>query len=326
LADIVFIADADDTGVCRVVADLHERQQDVAWIALAERDEGYRFELFPSSFSFKTGAATLDVATLADTTVVFYRRWRQRQIPFISSSHSDDSFRQFAEREWDAACTALFLRIEIQFPHLQWTERPSAATFVKSRITLLEHANLVGIHTPAWVASTRSDAPVNLGAPLVAKPINLVEQVSENLSFGTADISPSAAESVMGSSCRTPAYFQRRIHRAKELRIYFVFGTVVCLELATASDATDIRNIPPSEITIRSSECPVGIKEKIERYCTEIRLGFSVFDFVVDSDEMYWLVDITTNGSWDHLESPEKPWLSEAISEAIVNRDKESTH
>lgn len=323
MSKFVVIADRDDTGTCRVIDALRSCGCDVLWLALTDKDEHYRLHLSPSSGRFDVHGSTMEITDFADTSLVFYRRWRQREVPAVCSSFEDEHFRAFAEREWDAAFVALLLRIEWRFPHLQWSERPSAAVLSKSRLALLELAAFFGMHTPPWVVSTVAESPLNLGAPLVAKPINLAEGVSDSLSFGTADISPSMAALTIQESGVTPTYFQRRIQRDSELRVYFVFGSPIVLELTTISNVTDIRHIPLSDLSVSVLDCPNDIRKQTTHFCAATGLGFCVFDFVVDHAGLHWLVDVTSNGSWDHFETSANPWLSRLISEAIADRNRE---
>jgi hypothetical protein len=320
MADIIVIADEDDVGIRQVVEAVSRMGLDPVWLRLGATDAACGVQLTPDeSPALEIADTRLNDEVFASAQLVFYHRWHQGPIPVVKSSLADATQRAFAEREWEAAVHTALLAFERRHSNVVWSLPSSSRSTVTSRYELLSIAVDCGLNAPTWIVSTEPSAPASLGDPLVAKPVNLWERVSEGSFFGTSRILASVAETAISeASSNPPTCFQRLIPRRTELRVYFVFGSAVCVEMRGNNIPVDIRNARPEDLSVRLIECPKPLLTAISQCCAALDLGFCVFDFVIAEDGSPWLVDVTHNGSWDHFETDRAPWLSEAIAEAIV--------
>lgn len=319
MADIIVIADEDDAGVRQVVEAVSRMGLDPIWLRLGVTDAACGVQLTPDESPTLVIADTrLNDEVFVGAQLVFYHRWHQGSIPAVKSSLADATQRAFAEREWEAAVHTALLALERRHPNVVWSLPSSSRIAVASRYELLSVAADCDLNVPAWIVSTEPSAPASLGDPLVAKPVNLWERISEHSFFGPSRIPASVAETAIIEAPATPTCFQRLIPRRTELRIYFVFGSAVCVEMRGDDIPVDIRNARPEDLSVRLVDCPKPLLTAISQCCADLSLGFCVFDFVIADDGSPWLVDVTHNGSWDHFETDHAPWLSEAIAAAIV--------
>lgn len=300
----------------RVVRGLESSGVSSVWLPLGGDDVEYDLKLTPHSSSLAVDGVALDDDTLLDSEVILFRRWRQRLVTPVVSTLRESEHRAFAEREWSAAIDLLLLRIERERPELRWAERPSTISVTRSRLALLDHAAASGLKVPPWQVVTNLSSAAIGEHELVAKSVDRDEAIGADRLFSTAVVAPGALASAIGAP-PTPTHLQRRVERICEYRAFYAFGTILTVAQRTTAFEVDIRHVEPEDLDLREEDLPPACATAIGRLCDHLGLGMCAFDLIRDEDRI-WLVDVTPNGSWDHLETDADPWLSNRISAAII--------
>jgi len=125
-------------------------------------------------------------------------------------SEGDAAAEAFGLREWIAALSAFFelLYTEALAVGVPWLNPPNASRLTNLKPYLLHVARTVGIAVP-WTACTT--APLGERQPgkaLVAKAINKLEYVTEDLQFQTTRLDEHQVSQVTALTAPTPSYLQ----------------------------------------------------------------------------------------------------------------------
>lgn len=316
MTHVVAIGDRDDRSLSRVVKCLESGGVSIGWLPLHCDDHGYDLELTPQSVSLAGNGFVLDDDALLDTRILLYRRWRQRDAAPVVSTIQEPEFRDFAEREWSAAIDLLLLRIERERPLLRWAERPSTTPITRSRLALIDYASACGLAVPDWRVLTDLSSVADGEGALVAKSVDRDERIAPGRYFSTATVEPAMLSSATDAP-PTPTHLQKLVERSCEYRVFYVFGRVLTVAQHTTDAEVDIRHVKQENIELREEEIPADCAASIGRFCDQLGLGLCAFDLIRDGDSL-WLVDVTPNGSWDHLETEADPWLSNRIAAAVT--------
>lgn len=312
---VVVVADKDDRSLSRVVSHLKSSGVSLGWLPLGCDDVDYELELTPQGVSIATSGFVLNDDTLRDAAVLLFRRWRQRTTPPVVSTLREEDYRAFSEREWSAVLDLLLLRIERNLPVLRWAERPSTLPITRSRLALIDRAAECGFTVPGWQVVTDLSGLAG-DERVVAKSVDRDERIAAGRYFSTTVVEPTLFSSAADAP-PTPTHLQSLVERCCEYRAFYVFGTVLTIAQYTADAEIDIRHVEPGNLDLREEELPFDCAATIKRFCEGLGLGMCAFDLIRDRDNL-WLVDVTPNGSWDHLETEANPWLSQRIAEAIA--------
>lgn len=314
---LLVFADWDDPDLSPLRS-IVQQQVPTAWISLGLDDSHYDLVATDSAFSFRSHEVSISDATVAMTTAVIYRRWRQHHSTLVRSRIDVPAHRAFAEREWADAVSAVLSLVERNLSAaVRWSQRPSDELLAATRISLLLRAKALGVPVVAWTIASTSKAITKLAGPHVMKALNRDERVDSELLLGTTPVSLAEVSDALRRAPKTPVYLQRRLERREELRIIHVFGRCVTVSLTPHRAVVDIRDLPLNQLSVKSVACPSGLATAIAHYCHAMHFGLCVFDAIRDAEE-WSIVDITPNGGWAYLESESDRWLSEQIVQAVV--------
>lgn len=123
-----------------------------------------------------------------------------------------------------------------------------------------------------------------------------------------------------------PITLQRYIEKLYEVRYTVVDGDhLVCkIDSQKSSRASvdwrryDIANTPHVAIVP-----PTDIADKITTFMKVLKLSFGALDFIVDCDDIWWFLEINTNGQWLWIEDLSGLEISDSVATSLERRYQE---
>ena len=314
--DVIIFADEDDVGVQRLVEALDPVHQVVWW----------KFGLFEDVLSADVSlersvlsqpGARLTSEDFLSSKVVLYRRRFHYDRPVARSRLEGEAERAFSEREWKSLVVSLLLNEESRSSAM-WVNSVKSSLVGENKLFLMLDAANAGFNVPPF----RIGAPAILPSPsdsgsVVIKAVSADERIDEKRYLTTTEIDSVSARRIVDSGTSTPILLQPVIRSSQELRVYYLLGSLLALELQRSSEHVDIRYTEREQMAPQIVDLDREISLRIHKYASNHDFQFFALDFLVDEWGALHLVDVTPNGSWDYFEADEKPQVSEVLASFI---------
>ncbi|HEY0088702.1 MAG TPA: hypothetical protein VGB37_07650, partial [Candidatus Lokiarchaeia archaeon] len=139
--------------------------------------------------------------------------------------------------------------------------------------------------------------------------------------FRTTLLDCNFIEKNVGKKSLCPSYIQEYIKPEFELRIYYLMNCFYSIKIQYKNEYIDIRDIPKNDLNISKFGIPYSLRNNILLYCKSLGLNYCCFDFVF-KDKQYYLLDITSNGSWAFYEDEKKMEISKWFAEVLIKNEK----
>lgn len=314
--DVVIFADGDDAGVARFAEHLR-RHHDVAWWQFGVPEADSVVDVAPDQVLLEQPGVRLTRAEFASASIVVYRRRFHYDRPLVRSSLSGWAEQGFSEREWASLLLGVLLSEERR-SEAAWVNSVRATLSGNNKLSLMLDAVEAGFDVPPF----RVAAPVRLpeapdDGPLVMKAVSADERIDERRYLTTTVIDSAEAARMRSRRVTTPVLLQHAVASVRELRVFYMLGSVVALELERVPDQIDIRYTTQEEMAPRMTGVEPSLIEQIRDYASRHGMHFLAMDFLVDEGGALRLIDVTPNGSWDYFETDASPFVSAALAGAV---------
>lgn len=224
------------------------------------------------------------------------------QPPVIAGTNSS-----FAQREWSAFIKSMMRQWHSADPE-KWFIAPGAEGLQDSKLYLLDVARLTMKHLKVPPTSCGTSIKPNAhGRPVVAKAINMWQEVSAGQYFNTTLLSEAHSVRAIKDGLNTPAIVQEFMPHNRELRVYYSHGKFTAIEIAEESDRPpiDFRLIRKSpRPTVSKTVVPEEVKEDVHHLADLLMLEYLVCDIAqIPERGGYYLFDVNPIGSWQYFHS-----------------------
>jgi len=314
---VVVLADADDVGVRRVVAQLRHVCE-IRWWSFGGPETTTTVKADQHSFCLEQQNATLSSADFARSDLVIYKRRLLQPRPLVASTLANAADRQFSEREWAALLEGLLLAEEHR-SDVVWLNRPSSWALTSNKLALLLRASRLGIAIPSFTISTTIEAREPHEVDIVTKAISADEVIDRARYFSTTRISPDTLRDLSGQRLPTPSLLQDYVAPIRELRVYYILGRTLTIALAPSPEHVDIRYASANSMAPTWDELPTTLDVSIRALARAFELNYCAFDLIAPASGAPLLVDITPAGGWDYFESEDSPFISNALAATIAD-------
>jgi hypothetical protein len=118
-----------------------------------------------------------------------------------------------------------------------------------------------------------------------------------------------------------PMIFQRRVAKARELRVAFVAGRCFAGAIdasRSAAGGTDWRLAEGDEIVWRPGELPDATARHLSELMVRLGLGYGAIDFIVTPEGEHVFLEVNPLGEWGMLERDLDLPISRAVVEALL--------
>jgi hypothetical protein len=312
---VLVLADADDIGVRRLISYLQPRCDVASW-SFGAQETSVAVDADQDSFLLEQPGTRISSTDFAHADLIFYkRRWLQRK-PLVISGLPRAADRRFSEREWTSLLEGLIEAEEHRSPAV-WANPPSSWTSTSNKLALLLRASRLGVDIPHFTVATTVRTPDNDDQRLVAKAISADEVIDAGRYFATARLDPAHLRRLCGRRLPTPSLFQDYISPVRELRSYYLLGSTITISLTPSPDHVDIRYLSGDAMAATLAHLPPDIDTTLCSLAQAFNLNYCSFDLLVPEQGDPILIDITPAGSWEHFESDDAPFISDALGAVI---------
>lgn len=266
------------------------------WLQLGLSANEYEIHATQSEATLCSNGITISNHDICAAGVVIHRRWRLSPPKPVIKLILDGDPGNFGQREWVAALDYTFWLWRRLSPKTLWANAPNV---VQDRLILYRLAAECGLDVPDTAVATRY---YQLPANVVAKPIAHNEHVHDGAYFPTTNLTSSARGSLLSARSPCPHLTQTVIQVKQELRVVYSFGLmgVVSLLRDTKAGPIDIRY--DSSVRCFRSSIPTHVEAKLRAFAKLTNLAIFTADILIDSNEKYWLIDVTPSGTIGSLD------------------------
>jgi glutathione synthase/RimK-type ligase-like ATP-grasp enzyme len=213
-----------------------------------------------------------------------------------------------------------------------WMNPVQAATLTDNKFRQLELAETVGMNVPPTICSNDKGFLVEFVRSEVAVALKFQSQEMYKADDGSVQgiyvnklLSHDLSD--FGGREENPVVLQRYLEKKFEARYTYVDGEhFVCRIDSQSSERAsidwrryDIPNTPHSAV-----EPPPDVAAKVEKFMAVAGLSYGAFDFVVDSLDRWWFLEVNTAGQWLWVEDLAGLPISDKIAESLSRRMRSS--
>jgi len=311
---VVVLTQATDVTGDMVIQELHSRGVPVFWFDTAQ---------FPMSLTVNAHfdgiwRGTLDgpdgSVALESIRSVYFRR----PTTFVFPEAMTDAERRFATNEARRGIGGLLMAL----PCL-WLNHPSHVADAEYKPYQLAAAARYGLDVPRTMVTNDPTAAVSarefLGPHVVYKPLGHTEVVDGNrLNMVFTTVVP--PEFIQDKRIALTAHqFQERVHKYRDVRATVVGDQVYAADLFRDDpDAPLDWRADYSTIRYETTKLPAQVEARLLALTRQLNLRFCAADFIVDTDERYYFVDLNPNGEWGWIEKAVGLPIAAAVAELLA--------
>lgn len=280
----IVVADYDDPDICAMKA--NGTILESAWLRLGLPYDSYDLNISPDRASCTVGAHTFDLNTFRSAHCVLFRRWRvSPPSPIVRIPEKvEETWRQFSEKEWQAAFHLLFaLWFEQRAATTRWSRSPQSSS---NKHEIMYHVKDV-VRVPPWFVAAR---PRVDAFKAVTKSVGSDQSVAEGLRTSTILVD----EALDGVLELAPVLVQSYIRPKREVRIVYSFGQ-------SAQVLQREGHIGPTDVRLASTEWrrPYHDSElagEIMAVARILKMEHFTADILIDDRDVRWWIDINPDG------------------------------
>jgi glutathione synthase/RimK-type ligase-like ATP-grasp enzyme len=123
-----------------------------------------------------------------------------------------------------------------------------------------------------------------------------------------------------------PITLQPYIKKLYEVRYTFVDGKHLACKIESQRSSrasTDWRRYDVANTPHEAISAPTSISEKVANLMKALNLSFGALDFIVDRDEIWWFLEVNTNGQWLWIEDLAGLEISDSVATSLEQRYRE---
>ncbi|MGI0134661.1 MAG: hypothetical protein ACREBW_06870 [Candidatus Micrarchaeaceae archaeon] len=92
----------------------------------------------------------------------------------------------------------------------------------------------------------------------------------------------------------------------------------------SSKSSVDWRRYDVSNTPYEAILPPIDVNAKITKFMRMLNLSFGALDFIVDHNEVWWFLEVNTNGQWLWIEDLSGLEISGSIAISLERRYRES--
>ncbi|MET8784392.1 ATP-grasp ribosomal peptide maturase [Streptomyces sp. NPDC004589] len=206
----------------------------------------------------------------------------------------------------------------------RWMNRPDAARRARRKPWQLHLAQRSGLPVPATLITTFPQAARDFAArfpDLVVKPVSGTHPEDPPRAVPTSRIAPDADFTAVAFG---PTLLQRRIVKRADIRLTAVGERLLAARKPAApdSDHVDVR-FAPSIGPWEPVDIPASIATGVHTYLREAELAYGAFDFVEDSDGIWWFLECNQSGQFGFVELDTGQPIAATVAEWLAGHEPE---
>ncbi|MGW4785180.1 ATP-grasp ribosomal peptide maturase [Streptomyces sp. HUAS TT11] len=206
----------------------------------------------------------------------------------------------------------------------RWMNRPDAARRARRKPWQLHLAQRSGLPVPATLITTFPQAARDFAArfpDLVVKPVSGTHPEDPPRAVPTSRIAPDVDFSAVAFG---PTLLQRRIVKRADIRLTAVGERLLAARKPAApdSDHVDVR-FAPSIGPWEPVDIPASITTGVHTYLREAELAYGAFDFVEDSDGIWWFLECNQSGQFGFVELDTGQPIAATVAEWLAGHEPE---
>lgn len=202
---------------------------------------------------------------------------------------------------------------------MPWLSSYWAVTRAENKLVQYAAAAEQGIRVPASAVAARpEDLPIELGDPLVLKPLGVGEFVEDEIAHAVYARAVERTDPALVELVDAPFIAQRRIDASEHLRVVTVGHDVWSCRLEAEGLPIDWRRSDSAHSSWQPASSP-SIENDAQRLAVRLKLGYSSQDWILDGDGVAWLVDVNPAGQWLFLPMPVATEVTNAIADWLAD-------
>jgi ATP-grasp ribosomal peptide maturase len=296
---VLIVSARDDWSAAQVADQLAVRGVRWAWLDPGDFPQRVRLtgRLVDTGWAVRASHDTNGTVDVGAVRAVFYRRPGDFRMPAGMSGPEQ----RFARAQARIGVGGLLASLPAR-----WINHPSALADHEYKPRQLALASAVGLAVPATVI-TNDPGEVRAFADdvgeLIVKPLAdpLVAEAGTYTPVWTRRLTAADLADLAGVET-TAHLFQAWINKRHEVRLIAVGHTLFPVAIHAGSHAARIDwRADYDALRYEPTECPTHVAEAVHHYLTAASLIYGAFDFAVDHDGVWWLLECNAAGQWGWL-------------------------
>ncbi|GAA3801403.1 ATP-grasp ribosomal peptide maturase [Streptomyces chiangmaiensis] len=206
----------------------------------------------------------------------------------------------------------------------RWMNRPDAARRARRKPWQLHLAQRSGLPVPATLITTFPQAARDFAArfpDLVVKPVSGTHPEDPPRAVPTSRIDPDADFAAVAFG---PTLLQRRIAKRADIRLTAVGDRLLAAHKPATPDAdhVDVR-FAPSTGPWQPVDIPARVATSVHTYLREAELAYGAFDFVEDTDGIWWFLECNQSGQFGFVELDTGQPIAHTVAAWLAGHDPE---
>ena len=218
----------------------------------------------------------------------------------------------------DAAVRAAHVALVVALashPLVDWLTPYPRLFATENKLRQAAHARRLGIRTPRTaVVSDRHEIPVELGDPIVAKPLGpgqFIRGDGDARVFSSAELARDDPR--LAALAGAPFLLQERLRARRHLRIVTCGARAWSCALDADEVSLDWRRDDDAHDSFVPNRNPV-VESQALALARDLGLGYSSQDWIDDGTDTAAFIDLNPAGQWLFLPAPVCAEVSEAIA------------
>lgn len=203
---------------------------------------------------------------------------------------------------------------------IEWLTDYWATMRAENKLVQYQAARRIGVPVPECRVVANSLDLDGLGEAFVMKPLGLGAYTRDGVPYVVhARLVERGDPSLDGVSV-APFIAQRYVHAVRHLRIPTVGSRSWPCQLDAAGLPLDWREEDEAHTSWRASHDDSDVGALAVRVASELRLGYSSQDWIVDATATAWLVDVNPGGQWLFLPEEAASAVTSALADWLAHR------
>ncbi|MEU6368667.1 ATP-grasp ribosomal peptide maturase [Streptomyces sp. NPDC046931] len=206
----------------------------------------------------------------------------------------------------------------------RWMNRPDAALRARHKPWQLHLAQRTGLPVPATLITTFPQAARDFAGrfpDLVVKPVSGTHPQDPPRAVPTSRIAPDADFAAVAFG---PTLLQRRIAKRADIRLTAVGDRLLAARKPAAADADEVDvRFAPSPGPWQPVDVPPRIARSVHDFLTRAELAYGAFDFVEDSDGIWWFLECNQSGQFGFVEMDTGQPIARTLAQWLARHERD---
>ena len=302
---VIIVARWDDPHVPLIRDLLDSSGHAVYWLRLGLDRSEYEVDSVGPNIQIRESRIKYD-STLFSESKVIYLPFAVNSPPYVEGCITD-----FSKREWNSVFDSAIMQWWSASDNDNWLMHTGAAILQNQKPYLLSRAQEIArsLQVPnlAVASGLKNESHPHDGGRLVAKAINMWEEVGPSKYFNTTLLSGDYISKIAEEGLSTPSMFQKYIPHETELRVYYCHGKFTIVKIRPNVEQVDFRLLSTenANATVVEEFEYRQIADDICRLSIDLELNYLACDVIPAEGDVKtdYLLDINPIGSWQYFDS-----------------------